>query len=171
MTLTGRPRRAWQRSIAHVPQAMFLADASIARNIAFGVPAPRSTWTGCRAAAETAQLDDFIDSLPDGYETSVGERGVRLSGGQRQRLGIARAIYKDAPVLVLDEATSALDDGTEAAVLAALDELGARRAGRSSSSPTASRPSSIATWSRAWTMAGWSSSARSPRCSARQAAR
>ena len=75
-------------------------------------------------AAASAQLAQFITSLPDGYETSVGERGVRLSGGQRQRLGIARAIYKDAPVLVLDEATSALDHDTEVAVMHALDQLG-----------------------------------------------
>ena len=117
-------RTSWQRNIAHVPQAIFLADASIARNIAFGVPADQVDMARVVAAAATAQLDAFIASLPDGYETSVGERGVRLSGGQRQRLGIARAVYKDAPVLVLDEATSALDHDTEVAVMAALDRLG-----------------------------------------------
>lgn len=116
-------RRAWQRSIAHVPQAIFLADTSIARNIAFGVPASEIDLGRVARAAAGAQLDEFIASLPDGYDTSVGERGVRLSGGQRQRLGIARAIYKDAPVLVLDEATSALDHDTEMAVMQALDEL------------------------------------------------
>jgi ABC-type multidrug transport system fused ATPase/permease subunit len=122
--LTRTNRRAWQRGIAHVPQAIFLADASIARNIAFGVPAADIDMERVVRAAATAQLDGFIASLPDGYETSVGERGVRLSGGQRQRLGIARAIYKDAPLLVLDEATSALDDETEVAVIEALDRLG-----------------------------------------------
>ncbi len=122
--LTAANRRAWQRGIAHVPQAIFLADASIARNIAFGVPATDVDMERVAHAARTAQLDDFITSLPDGYETSVGERGVRLSGGQRQRLGIARAVYKDAPLLVLDEATSALDDDTEVAVIEALDRLG-----------------------------------------------
>lgn len=76
-----------------------------------------------RQAAAMAQLADFIETLPEGYRTRVGERGIRLSGGQRQRLGLARAIYKRAPLLVLDEATSALDDSTEAAVLAALDGL------------------------------------------------
>jgi ATP-binding cassette subfamily B protein len=121
--LSRETRRAWQRSIAHVPQAIFLADASIARNIAFGVPPAKIEMDRIVHAAATAQLDEFIASLADGYETVVGERGVRLSGGQRQRLGIARAIYKAAPVMVLDEATSALDYDTEMAVMAALDEL------------------------------------------------
>lgn len=129
--IDGRPlnaanRRSWQRGIAHVPQAIFLADASIARNIAFGVAESAIAMDRVREAAAIAQLDEFIDSLDDGYATSVGERGVRLSGGQRQRLGIARAVYKQAPVLVLDEATSALDDSTEAAVLRALDALSAQ---------------------------------------------
>ena len=117
--------RAWQRNIAHVPQAIFLADATIARNIAFTSPDGTIDMERARRAAAIAQLDEFVASLPDGYETIVGERGVRLSGGQRQRLGLARAIYKQAPVLILDEATSALDDATEQAVLRALDELDA----------------------------------------------
>jgi ABC-type multidrug transport system fused ATPase/permease subunit len=122
--LTRENRRNWQRSIAHVPQAIFLADASIARNIALGVPAERIETDRVIEAAKKAQLDEFVRSLPEGYDSFVGERGIRLSGGQRQRLGIARAIYKEAPVLVLDEATSALDDATEADVMRALDELG-----------------------------------------------
>ena len=122
--LTRENRRSWQRSIAHVPQAIFLADASIARNIALGVPAETIDLDRVRDAARKAQLDDFVDTLPEGYNTHVGERGIRLSGGQRQRLAIARAIYKRVPVLVLDEATSALDDATEAAVMHALDQLG-----------------------------------------------
>lgn len=121
--LSAANRAAWQRCIAHVPQTIFLADASIARNIAFAVPAGDLDMDRVRYAAQEAQLEPFIESLPDGFETKVGERGVRLSGGQRQRLGIARAIYKDAPVLVLDEPTSALDNETEAAVIAALDRL------------------------------------------------
>ncbi|MEO8547200.1 MAG: ATP-binding cassette domain-containing protein, partial [Sphingomicrobium sp.] len=121
--LTRANRRAWRRGIAHVPQAIFLADTSIARNIAFGVPADAIDMARVERAAQVAQLDSFIASLADGYATSVGERGVRLSGGQRQRLGIARAVYKDAPVLVLDEATSALDHDTETAVMQALDQL------------------------------------------------
>ena len=124
IALTPGNRRSWQRSIAHVPQAIFLADTSIAQNIALGAPAKTMDLDRVRDAARKAQLDAFVDTLPDGYDTHVGERGIRLSGGQRQRLAIARAIYKQAPVLVLDEATSALDDETEAAVLQALDRLG-----------------------------------------------
>lgn len=116
-------RRAWQRNIAHVPQAIFLADTSIARNIAFGSDVDGLDQERLIAAARTAQIHDFIASLPEGYDTQVGERGVRLSGGQRQRLGIARALYKGAPVLILDEATSALDDATEAALMASLQGL------------------------------------------------
>jgi len=124
--LTGKRMMGWRRSIAHVPQAIYLADGSIAANIALGAPGDEPDMEKVRQAAETAQLTDFIDALPDGFDTEIGERGVRLSGGQRQRLGLARAIYKDAPLLVLDEATSALDEATEAALLNALDELGSR---------------------------------------------
>ena len=115
--------RAWQRNIAHVPQSIFLADASIARNIAFASPDGPIDMERVRHAASIAQLE-FVARLPLGFATEVGERGIRLSGGQRQRLGLARAIYKQAPVLLLDEATSALDDATEEAVLRALDALG-----------------------------------------------
>lgn len=110
-------RRAWQRQIAHVPQSIFLADASIAENIAFGAPAAAIDRERVRAAAELACLVDFLASLPEGLDTKVGERGVALSGGQRQRIGIARALYKNAAVLVLDEATNALDGDTERRVL------------------------------------------------------
>lgn len=120
--LTGDTRRRWQRSIAHVPQAIFLADTSIARNIAFG--SAEVDLRRVKAVGRIAQLDEFVAQLPEGYETLIGERGVRLSGGQRQRLGIARALYKGAPVVVLDEATSALDSETEAAVIQALEALG-----------------------------------------------
>jgi ABC-type multidrug transport system fused ATPase/permease subunit len=122
--LTIESRRRWQRSIAHVPQTIFLADTSIARNIAFGIATEDVDMLRVIDSSKKAQLHDFVTSLTEQYETHVGERGVRLSGGQRQRLGIARAIYKEAPVLVLDEATSALDDATEAAVMKALDVLG-----------------------------------------------
>jgi ATP-binding cassette subfamily B protein len=105
-----------------VPQAIFLADTSIARNIAFG--SAEVDLERVKAAGHIAQLDEFVAQLPNGYETLIGERGVRLSGGQRQRLGIARALYKGAPIVVLDEATSALDNETEAAVIRALDALG-----------------------------------------------
>lgn len=122
--LTRENRRNWQRSIAHVPQAIFLADTSIARNIALGAGAEEIDLERVIDASIKAQLHEFVSGLADGYDTFVGERGIRLSGGQRQRLGIARAIYKETPVLVLDEATSALDDATEAAVMQALDKLG-----------------------------------------------
>jgi len=125
LELLGERLTGWRRSIAHVPQTIFLADSSIAENIALGAPWAKADMDKVRRAAKTAQLADFIDSLAEGFDTKVGEGGVRLSGGQRQRLGLARAIYKDAPVLVLDEATSALDEATEADLLRALDVLGA----------------------------------------------
>ena len=114
---------AWQANIAHVPQSIFLADTSIAENIALGIPAAELDQSRLETAAAQAQIADFIRSLPNGYATTVGERGVRLSGGQRQRIGIARALYKQAPVLVFDEATSALDDATEKALMETLDGL------------------------------------------------
>ena len=116
-------RTAWQRSVVHVPQSIFLTHDSLARNIAFGSPDQPIDHARVIEAARIAQLDDVIASLPDGLETAVGERGTSLSGGQRQRLGIARAVYKDAPVLLLDEATNALDRETEAALIRALDTL------------------------------------------------
>lgn len=116
-------QRAWQSRIAHVPQSIYLADASIAENIAFGVPEDQLDVAKVRHAARQAQIADHIESLPDGYRTNVGERGVRLSGGQRQRIGIARALYKNAEVIILDEATSALDNETERAVMEAVNGL------------------------------------------------
>ena len=117
--------RRWQAAIAHVPQAIFLADSSIAHNIALSAGEEALDMGRVVEASTRAQLHEFVASLPDGYDTRIGERGIRLSGGQRQRLGIARAIYKQAPVLVLDEATSALDEATEAAVIDSLASLGA----------------------------------------------
>ncbi len=123
VVLSARNRRAWHQRIAHVPQSIYLADASIAANIAFGVPAAQIDMRRVAQAAEGAQIADFVATLPMGFQTPVGERGARLSGGQRQRIGIARALYKGAEVLVLDEATSALDDATESAVMKAIDSL------------------------------------------------
>ena len=114
---------AWRAAIAHVPQSIYLADSSIAENIAFGFPKCQIDLARVRQAAEKAQIASFIDDSPEGYKSFVGERGIRLSGGQRQRIGIARALYKQACVLVFDEATSALDTGTEESVMAALERL------------------------------------------------
>ena len=114
---------AWRSAIAHVPQSIYLSDSSIAENIAFGVPPEKIDFARVQQAASQAQISSFIDSSPDGYDTFVGERGIRLSGGQRQRIGIARALYKRAQVLVFDEATSALDTGTENALMSALNHL------------------------------------------------
>ena len=114
---------AWRASIAHVPQTIYLSDCSIAENIAFGVPLDQIDFIRLKKAAEQAQIAGFIEDSLNGYESFVGERGIRLSGGQRQRIGIARALYKQAEVLVLDEATSALDTATEEAVMMAVNEL------------------------------------------------
>ena len=124
--LTRHLRRAWQANIAHVPQTIYLTDDSIRANIALGVPRQQVDEERLAEVARAAQLDRFIGSLPEGWDTRVGERGVQLSGGQRQRIGLARALYKQANVLVLDEATNALDQLTEAAVLRAIGELDRR---------------------------------------------
>ena len=115
--------RAWQVHIAHVPQAIFLADSSIEENIAFGVPKDQIDRQRVRQAAQQAQIADTIENWPEQYQTFVGERGIRLSGGQRQRIGIARALYKQADVIIFDEATSALDNETELAVMQAIEDL------------------------------------------------
>ena len=126
--LDGRPiltedLRAWQAGIAHVPQSIFLADGTIEENIAFGVDVNLLDRERVRLAAQQAKIHEYIESCPDGYNSLVGERGIRLSGGQRQRIGIARALYKKAQVIVFDEATSALDLQTEEAVMASIEAL------------------------------------------------
>jgi ATP-binding cassette, subfamily B, bacterial PglK len=128
MLVDGQPvsldhQRAWQRSVAHVPQNIFLADTTIAENIAFGVPPDQIDFERVRKAAQQARIAQFIESRPEAYSAIVGERGVRISGGQRQRIGIARALYKQASVLIFDEATSALDNETEQAVMQAIEGL------------------------------------------------
>lgn len=116
--------RAWQDRLGYVPQHLFLADDTLAANIAFGVSPGSIDMDAVRHAARLANADDFITrELPQGYDTVVGERGVRLSGGQVQRIGIARALYADPDVLVFDEATSALDNLTEKAVMEAVTKL------------------------------------------------
>lgn len=128
MQVSGADIAAWQRNIGYVPQAIFLSDDTISGNIAFGVPADQIDHAAVQGAARLANLDGFIEhELPCGYDTVIGERGVRLSGGQRQRIGIARALYHDPKVLVLDEATSALDGITENAVLDAIHNLSHRK--------------------------------------------
>ena len=120
--------RKWQKNIGYVPQTIFLADDTISRNIAFGVHEDQIDLEAVKAAARAANIHDFISKeLPDGYSTTIGERGVRLSGGQRQRIGIARALYRDPAVLIFDEATNALDGVTEDAVVQAINNLSSRK--------------------------------------------
>ena len=121
--MTSSRVKSWQRAIAHVPQSIFLADRSFSENIAFGVPPAAIDMDRVRLAARQAQIAEFIEARPEGYDAWVGERGIRLSGGQRQRIGIARALYKKASVLVFDEATSALDNATEQSVMDAIEGL------------------------------------------------
>ncbi len=125
--ITPERLRAWQASVGYVPQDIFLMDASIARNIAFGRVEAEIDMDRVAAAARMARLETVIADLPEGYATRIGERGVRLSGGQRQRIGIARALYGDPGLLVFDEATSALDTATEREVMAALARLAGTR--------------------------------------------
>lgn len=113
----------WQRSIGLVPQDVFLLDDTIAANVAFGVPPAAIDRDRVQQSLERAQLKDFVENLPAGPETIVGERGARISGGQRQRIGIARALYIEPELLVLDEATSALDNETEARIAQTITAL------------------------------------------------
>ena len=115
--------RGWQDQIGYVPQSIFLTDDTLRRNVAFGLPKGEIDDDAVKSAIRSAQLEDFVSSLPDGLDTIVGERGVRLSGGQRQRIGIARALYNNPDVLVLDEATSSLDTETEHGVMQAVQAL------------------------------------------------
>ncbi len=115
--------RTWQKEIGYIPQTIYLSDDSIRNNVAFGIEEEEIEEQAVIAALKQAQLYDFVDTLPEGLDTCVGDRGIRLSGGQRQRIGIARALYHNPEILVLDEATSALDNDTEAAVMEAIDSL------------------------------------------------
>jgi len=121
--VTSENYRSWQAKIAHVPQTIFLADSTIENNIAFGVPKDQIDHKRVREAAQQAQIAESIQNWPDKYQTKVGERGMRLSGGQRQRIGIARALYKQANVIIFDEATSALDNKTEQEIMQAIEGL------------------------------------------------
>jgi len=126
--ITIKNMRAWQRSLGYVPQHIYLSDETLTSNIAFGIPEEKIDFNAVQQAAKTAALHEFImHELPKGYDTVVGERGIRLSGGQRQRIGIARAMYHDPSVLVLDEATSALDNATEKYVIKSIEQLKGER--------------------------------------------
>lgn len=119
--------RAWHKSLGYIPQTIYLMDDTIRKNIAFGLSDKEIEDDKIWEALEGAQLRSYIDELPDGLDTIIGERGVRLSGGQRQRIGIARALYTNPDILVLDEATSALDNDTEKAVMEAIDNLAGKK--------------------------------------------
>jgi ATP-binding cassette, subfamily B, bacterial PglK len=122
--LSERDLPAWRAAIGYVPQEVYLTDTSPAENIAFGVGIDDIDMDRVKRAAKMARLHDFIESLPGGYEASIGERGSQFSGGQKQRIGLARAFYRDVSVLFLDEATSALDNETQAAILQNLSNEG-----------------------------------------------
>ena len=116
--------KGWLKSIGYVPQSIYLSDDTIANNIAFGINNENINQVDVEKASKIANLHEFvINELPEKYQTSIGERGVRLSGGQRQRIGIARALYHNPNILILDEATSALDNQTEQAVMDAVNNL------------------------------------------------
>ena len=115
--------KSWHEDIGYIPQVIYLMDDNIRANIAFGIPDAEIDDDTIQKALREAQLDQFVNSLPNGLDTLIGDRGVKLSGGQRQRIGIARALYRNPNVLVLDEATSALDSDTEKEVMEAIDGL------------------------------------------------
>lgn len=119
--------RKWLRNVGYIPQMIFMLDDTIRKNVAFGVPEEKINEDRIWEVLREAQLDEFIRSLPQGLDTSIGERGIRISGGQRQRIGIARALYNDPEVLILDEATSALDNDTEAAIMESINRLHGRK--------------------------------------------
>lgn len=125
--ITPANKRAWQNHIGFVPQSIFLSEGTIAENVAFGISKEDINLEQVQNAISLAHLDDLVNSLPEGLNTTVGERGVKLSGGQRQRIGIARALYNNASVLIFDEATSALDGITEKIIMDAIHELSGQR--------------------------------------------
>lgn len=125
--ITAENKRAWQNTLGFVPQSIFLSEGSIAENVAFGLPAKDINLEQVNKALRLANLNELIETLPEGINTKVGERGVQLSGGQRQRIGIARALYHEADVLVFDEATSALDGITEKVIMESIHEFSGQK--------------------------------------------
>ena len=121
--INSKNKKNWQKNIAIVPQTIFLNDSSINENIAIGVSPNKINLEKVKNSAKLAQINNFIESLPNKYDEKVGERGIRLSGGQRQRIGIARALYREASVIILDEPTNALDLETETLVIESLGSL------------------------------------------------
>jgi len=117
----------WLKNVGYIPQSIYLLDETILENVAFGIDKDEINKEMVWSALEQAQLKEYVESLPDGLQSQIGERGIRLSGGQRQRIGIARALYGNPPILVLDEATSALDSETEKAVMEAIHNLKGRK--------------------------------------------
>lgn len=115
--------QSWLKNIGYIPQSIFMIDSTIRKNVAFGYADEDIDDEKVWRALKEAQLDEFVRGLPEGLNTSIGERGIRISGGQRQRIGIARALFEDPEVLVLDEATSALDNETEAAIMDSINRL------------------------------------------------
>ena len=116
-------KRSWQSHISSVPQHIYLTDSTLEQNIAFGIAEGEVDHSRVKKAARLAQISELVEGWESGYQTLVGERGMRISGGQRQRVGIARAFFKQSNVIFLDEATSALDDDTEQAVMKAIHTL------------------------------------------------
>ncbi|HEY5259889.1 MAG TPA: ATP-binding cassette domain-containing protein, partial [Rhabdochlamydiaceae bacterium] len=121
--LTSENVASWRSMIGYVPQDIYLLDETIEANIAFGIEEESIDQEALREAAKAAQILEFVEELPEGFQTTVGERGVRLSGGQRQRIGLARALYHRPQILILDEATSALDNKTEEEVMKTIHQL------------------------------------------------
>ena len=125
--INGQNRRSWQNSIGFVAQSIFLSEGTIAENIAFGISHDQIDLEQVQKVIKLAYLDEFIQTLNDGVNTRVGERGVQLSGGQRQRIGIARALYHKAEVIVFDEATSSLDGVTEKMIMDAIHDFSGKK--------------------------------------------